>query len=179
MQLQGWQDSPVPPAPLAAVPVVTSGVDLRQGGIVDTGVATNLALDGPGSFVAQGPNGEIQIRGGSFTLDSTGKLVTKDGYPVLGEKGPIQIGANDWTVSENGEIRSNGAVVDKIRVDRAPADQNKPVRVVAASIEGSNVNTVEEMVSMITALRAYEANQKSIQSIDSTLDKVINQMNRA
>jgi flagellar basal body rod protein FlgG len=34
------------------------------------------------------------------------------------------------------------------------------------------------MVSMLAVLRYYEANQKSIQAIDQTLDKVINQMAR-
>jgi len=51
-----------------------------------------------------------------------------------------------------------------------------PGRIIQGSLEDSNVNVVEEMVSMITGLRAYEANQKAIQAIDQTLDKVINRM---
>ena len=38
----------------------------------------------------------------------------------------------------------------------------------------SNVNVVSEMVEMITISRAYESNQKIIQSIDETLDKAVN-----
>jgi flagellar basal-body rod protein FlgG len=45
-------------------------------------------------------------------------------------------------------------------------------------LETSNVNTVKEMVGMIANLRAYEANQKSIQSMDHTLDKLINEVGR-
>jgi flagellar basal-body rod protein FlgG len=34
------------------------------------------------------------------------------------------------------------------------------------------------MVNMITALRAFETNQKVIQAVDSTLDRVINEVGR-
>jgi|GEM_PF-2602770 len=44
--------------------------------------------------------------------------------------------------------------------------------------EGSNVNAVEEMVNIISALRAYESCQRAIQSLDQVLDKAINVMNR-
>ncbi len=41
-------------------------------------------------------------------------------------------------------------------------------------LEMSNVNVVEEMVSMITAQRAYELNSKSIQTADQMLESVNN-----
>ena len=44
--------------------------------------------------------------------------------------------------------------------------------------EMSNVNVINEMVQMITISRAYEANQKMIQTVDSTLDKVINEVGK-
>ncbi|MBQ3513302.1 MAG: flagellar hook-basal body protein [Lachnospiraceae bacterium] len=44
--------------------------------------------------------------------------------------------------------------------------------------EMSNVNVINEMVQMITISRSYEANQKMIQTIDSTLDKVINEVGK-
>lgn len=37
--------------------------------------------------------------------------------------------------------------------------------------EQSNVNVVSEMVNMIAITRAYEAGQKVIQTVDSTLEK--------
>ena len=45
-------------------------------------------------------------------------------------------------------------------------------------LETSNVNEVNEMVNMITIQRAYEAGQKVIQSVDSTLDKAVNQVGK-
>ncbi|MBQ4521917.1 MAG: flagellar hook-basal body protein [Lachnospiraceae bacterium] len=44
--------------------------------------------------------------------------------------------------------------------------------------EMSNVNVINEMVQMITISRSYEANQKMIHTIDSTLDKVINEVGK-
>ena len=41
-------------------------------------------------------------------------------------------------------------------------------------LEASNVNVVDEMVSMITIARAYEAGQKMIQTEDATLEKTVN-----
>ena len=45
-------------------------------------------------------------------------------------------------------------------------------------IEASNVQVVSEMVDMITITRAYEANQKIIQTIDTMLDKAVNQVGK-
>jgi flagellar basal-body rod protein FlgG len=41
-------------------------------------------------------------------------------------------------------------------------------------LEMSNVNVVEEMVSMITAQRAYETNSKAIQTADQMLQMANN-----
>ena len=45
-------------------------------------------------------------------------------------------------------------------------------------VEASNVNPVLEMVQMIEVNRAYEANQKTIQSEDAMLGKLINETSR-
>ena len=46
------------------------------------------------------------------------------------------------------------------------------------TLEASNVNVVDEMVSMIQIARAYEAGQKMIQTEDSTLEKTANTIGR-
>ena len=45
-------------------------------------------------------------------------------------------------------------------------------------IEMSNVNMVTEMVDLIAVTRAYETNQKMIQTVDRTLDKAVNEIGR-
>jgi len=42
----------------------------------------------------------------------------------------------------------------------------------------SNVNMVTEMVDMIAVTRAYETNQKMVQSIDQILEKAVNDIGR-
>jgi flagellar basal-body rod protein FlgG len=45
-------------------------------------------------------------------------------------------------------------------------------------LEASNVNVVQEMVEMIAALRAYQANQRAIRSEDEMLGKAVNEVGR-
>ena len=45
-------------------------------------------------------------------------------------------------------------------------------------IEASNVKVVDEMVTMITVARAYESNQKMIQTFDTMIEKAVNQVGR-
>ena len=44
------------------------------------------------------------------------------------------------------------------------------------SLEGSNVNTVEELVNMIEAQRAYEMNSKAISTVDQMLQYATNNL---
>ena len=44
--------------------------------------------------------------------------------------------------------------------------------------EQSNVNVVNEMVNMIAITRAYEANQKVVQSVDGTLELAVNSVGK-
>jgi flagellar basal-body rod protein FlgG len=47
---------------------------------------------------------------------------------------------------------------------------------VQGSLEGSNVNTVEELVNMIEAQRAYEMNSKAISTVDQMMQYTTNNM---
>lgn len=168
-----------PDTPGTIIPEITAKEDERTGHLTQTGVATDVALDGPGFFAVQGSQGQVLTRTGSFHVDQSGNLVTAQGFPVLGEKGPIQVNGADITIDSDGSVYSGGKLADRLSIQPDPANPSTtPTRIASGCLEGSNVNTVEEMVTMITALRAYEANQKSIQSLDQTLDKVINGMNK-
>jgi len=170
--------TPMPPHAPYALPTLVVQQDVRPGMVQDTGSPTNLAIDGTGSFVVQTPAGEQLTRCGDFGLDSTGQLITSDGNPVLGQNGPIPITSANWTVNRDGGVMVDGASVDRLRLESAPGVpiSDAQTQVFQGRLEASNVNAVQEMVSMLAVLRCYEANQKSIQAIDQTLDKVINQM---
>ncbi len=147
-------------------------------------------------------------RDGAFAVNTDGYLVTKDGDYVLNQNGAttgnpgqanyIKIDPNtDFKIDEFGNISQNDQVVGKIGVvdvadtnyiekfgenmyDLANGAQVTPstAKVVQGSLETSNVNVVSEMVDMITITRAYESNQKIIQTIDQTLQKAENQVGK-
>ena len=57
-------------------------------------------------------------------------------------------------------------------------EKEAEAQVLQGYIEQSNVNSVREMVNLITITRAYEAGQKMIQSSDSIMDSAVNSVGR-
>lgn len=86
----------------------------EQGSMQETENVFDLSLDGEGFFTVQTPRGVRFTRNGSFTLDKSGILVTKDGYPVLGENGAIQIKENNFVIDTAGRIFINRALQDDL-----------------------------------------------------------------
>ena len=65
---------------------------LTQGALSNTGVATDLALDGGGFFVVKGSQsgmvGQFYTRAGQFTMDKSGYLVNQGGLRVQARENP-------------------------------------------------------------------------------------------
>lgn len=178
--------------------------DYTQGNLENTGLNTDLAIDGDDGafFCVAVPDDnnvyhEYYTRDGSFKIDSQGRLVTKDGYVVMGTNGAIVLDGSDFTVSEKGEVIQNGETIDTLRIRKfenpdslrkygmnllTSANQSQDGTfegtIRQGFVENSNVDAVKEMVEMITVLRAYESNQKMIQYQDSTLEKAVNEVGR-
>jgi flagellar basal-body rod protein FlgG len=105
-----------------AAPIVGkmgTGVELNelytcfeQGSFKETSSDFDIALDGKGFFAVSTPWGERYTRNGSFQLGKEGYLETKEGYPVLGENGPIMVKANNFLVDKDGRIWINAAISD-------------------------------------------------------------------
>ncbi len=176
--------------------------NFEQGGLRPTGSPLDLALEGKGFFEVLTPQGLRWTRNGGLQVDSAGRLVTKDGYPILkdGQGDPaqrtIQLTSRNLTVSEKGEIFDGGNPVGKLAiVDFAVPDDLQKVgnsnytlkatagsapihteegRVHQGFMEASNVNVVEEMTDMISANRVFEATQKAIKGHDQMDEKLIN-----
>ncbi len=173
--------------------------DHSQGSFKTTGGTYDVALDGAGFFAIEflSKNGVETVRytrDGSFTVNNQGVLVTEDGDYVLGQKGHITIpeGA-EVVIDELGNIYADGELVDSFKltdfedynylkkygenlytaIDGAK-EKAAVCRVNQGYLEMSNINVVSEMVEMINISRAYESNQKVIQTIDSTLEKAVN-----
>jgi len=122
-------------------------------------------------------------------VDRNGALTTPTGHALMGATGPITVSSTRLSISAKGEIEDDGRTVDTIRVvdfprpyrllkegdglfapvgpAARPADASD-YRVVGGAIEGSNVDPVHAMVSMIELLRNYESAQRAIQSADES-----------
>lgn len=145
-------------------------------------------------------------RDGAFTVDSEGYLRTSDGDYVLNSDGALNSDPSDtnyvqidpnlkYAIAKDGTITQNNEEVDTIGVvdvedydyinkygenlydliDGGTIIESEAI-VQQGMLEASNVNVVDEMVSMITIARAYEAGQKMIQAEDATLEKTVNQV---
>lgn len=89
--------------------------DFEQGSLEQTDNPFDFALEDRGFFVVQTPDGERLTRNGSFHLGVEGLLVTKEGFPVLGENGPIQLKVNNFRVESDGTIYYNPLLQDDPR----------------------------------------------------------------
>jgi flagellar basal-body rod protein FlgG len=176
--------------------------DFSDGSLLQTNNPLNLALTGNGFFSVQTSKGVQYTRDGNFTLTSDGTIVTQQGYPVLGVNGKIQIPDADKltqgsiNISETGDVTVDNKLIAKLcitTVDDMSAlekegaslysAENTTVRVAdnvgtavavhQGFLEESNVNGLQEMISMIELNRNYEANQKIIQAQDSTLSQSV------
>src|SRR3984957_7114109 len=95
-----------------SMPKVTTSTSFKSGDLQYTGDDHNVAIEGKGFFQVQLPNGKIaSTRDGEFQVSSQGQLVTKEGYPVLGTNGQIQLDVHNGaslTISDTGDV-SQGA----------------------------------------------------------------------
>ncbi|ONI42682.1 flagellar basal-body rod protein FlgF [Candidatus Epulonipiscium fishelsonii] len=173
-----------------------------QASFVETGDKNNFAIQGEGFFQVQTPDGLRYTRDGNFSFNEAGSLVTKEGYAVMGEDGPIELGEEyldtniDIVVGRLGTIRLGLENVGKLALvnfeepqallkqgdnlyiseeEGIPADAT----IYQGYLEVSNVNAVEAMVDMITISRAYEMSQKMIQVHDQLLGKAVNEIGKA
>lgn len=171
-------------------------IDHSSGTIRESNDPYEMALQGEGYFVIATPAGERYTRNGQFRVDSTGNLVTADGYAVMGQNGEINLARANGNiqVSTDGTISSNGQIIDRFRVVTlngeiikegsslfrgTDAQEVELPTVIQGFVEESNTSALQEMVNMISAARAYETNAKMVQIHDSTLEKAVNEVGQA
>lgn len=177
--------------------------DYSQGSFRITDNTYDLALSGEGFFTIEftnkaGETSTMYTRAGSFTLTEDGYLVTKDGDYVLGTNGRIQLDTlKGSSISSDGTIYQDDQAVAQIRLtnfedynylEKYGETYYRPVegaefteanaKVNSGYLEMSNVQVVSEMVNLINITRAYESNQKIIQTYDGTLEIAANQLGK-
>src|SRR5580692_7480913 len=89
---------------------------LTAGNLTATGNPLDLGVSGPGFFVLQSPGGVVYTRNGNFHTTPAGQLVTAQGDAVVGEQGPITVPNGLVTVSADGTLSVDSAVVARLRV---------------------------------------------------------------
>lgn len=173
----------------------TLGVNFSQGPTINTGRDMDVAINGQGFIAVQGKDGtEAYTRAGDLRVSAEGFLETGAGHPVMGNGGPItlppyeklDIGA-DGTISivPLGQPKTDIAVIDRIKLakpDQAEleksedgllrlksgdiADADAEVKVMTGALEGSNVNAVSSLVTMIELSRQFEMNIKVLKAAE-------------
>ncbi|RKP48410.1 flagellar hook-basal body protein [Trinickia fusca] len=78
--------------------------DMRAGTLKSTGQPLDVALESEGFFEVATPNGTAYTRQGDFRLDAQGRLVTAQGYPVMGKGGEIRLSTSTPHIDSLGAI---------------------------------------------------------------------------
>ena len=170
--------------------------DMKSGTAVQTGNPLDITVDGDALIAVQANDGsEAYTRRGDLRLSESGLLTTGDGYPVLGEGGPITLPPADsiniakdggiWIVPQGGQVdqpqqvdtiklvNAKGSVIAKStdtlfrEVNGGALPQDPIASVTSGALEGSNVNATMALVQMIEASRAWE---HQIKMIDTAKD---------
>lgn len=184
----------------------TAGADLSAGAVQATDRDMDVAVQGKGWLAVQGADGsEAYTRNGSLLIGPNGLLQTRNGQTVMGDGGPLAVPpdaeitiAKDGTVSiiPMGQTPNTVAIVGRIKLVNppeaelvkggdglfrqasglpAPADAN--VVLAQKSLETSNVNVVDSLVSMIGLARQYDMQIKLLHSADANAQKAAQIMN--
>ncbi len=189
-----------PDSPSLSMATATARMtETRQGALAQTGGRFDLAIEGPGYFLIQTPEGERLTRAGAFTPNEAGDLVTPDGHPLLDAGGaPVFVpqGVGAIGIAADGTLSAEGQPVGQIglylpvdpltmvREDGVrfrSGDGVEPVlegRMVQGFLEQSNVDPVLEIARMIDVQRSYELGQKFLDREDQRIRGVIDTLGR-
>ncbi len=178
-------DSPANTDPTILPVVERQWTDFSQGSLVPTGAPLDVALNGPGFFVAQSAAGPVFTRDGSFRLSLQGELTTQNGDKIQAQDGnlilldstrPVEIGS-DGTVRQDGQDVAQIAVVNfpdpavlakrgnnYFRTDLStmtPAPAARP-EIRQGMVEAANSQPAESAVHLVNIMRQFEALQKAL-----------------
>jgi flagellar basal-body rod protein FlgF len=175
--------------------------DMQRGILRETGNRFDVAVDGPYWMRVQNDKGErFYTRNGQLQLAGDGRLTTRDGLTVLDASNqPIVLGAgeeapSDIAFSPNGTISNptNGQTWGPIALVQIPrqealvpvgkslyADPENQRTTQGAEglqqgfLEGSNVDSLQELVQMIAVERSFSASQKVLSGIGRLQENLI------
>lgn len=173
----------------------TVGSNFAPGAIQQTGRDLDVAVNGRGWIAVQTDDGtEAYTRAGSLQINANGLLQTRSGMNVLGDGGPIAIPpdtqitiSKDGTISavqpdtlaavnvvgriklvnpQDSELEKSTDGLFRLRNGGAAAPDNAVV-LESGSLEASNVNVADTLVTMISQARHFDLQVKLIQNVDN------------
>jgi flagellar basal-body rod protein FlgG len=178
---------------------------MLQGDVLPSDQVTDLAIAGEGFFEVALPDGSpAYTRDGSFRVDGAGRLTTAQGFllqPVI----VIPAGTRRLDIGRDGTVRAVLAdgeqALGKLQLtafanpaglsaasgnllvpseNSGPAEAGDPGAggrgiVIAGALEGSNVDTGQEMTELIVAQRSYQMNLNAFQTA-SEMDRLAREL---
>lgn len=176
--------------------LVNAEVDFTPGAFEHTGRTLDVAVHGEGFFTIDVDGQEMYTRNGAFQADQDGRIITSDGYPVVGENGQLVIpqGASPATLTfaKDGTARSGEDIIGQLKIVNFTNPQQleksgvtlfeapdgvQPEASEAFVQQGvrerSNVVPVSEMVELISINRSQDAAQKAMSAINDAVKKRI------
>lgn len=167
----------------------------QPGRLRSTDNGLDVAIQGPGFFEVKTPSGIRYTRTGLFHVSADHALVTEQGYPVMGTKGPLKLGpgtvriAPDGTVSVDDQPRGvlnivefpQGQPPEKVGDGLYRGTGARPAKsplLAIGHLEESNVNAIGEMVQVIEVMRSYESAQRLVQTFDRMTEAAIQDIGR-
>lgn len=182
------------------MPTPETKINFSQGAMTKTGSDLDFAIQGRGFFQVQLPNGDMgYTRNGSFHLNASNTLVTKEGYNVAAGGAPITFepGKEPISINSEGAIMQGDrpvailTVLDSRKAGNMqrigdglfiPVNKDEGMVEVPKStiengyIEASNFNQMKEMIDLITISRSYGAVQKVLTTLDDNTGKAISSL---
>lgn len=167
--------------------------NLTQGALKETGISTDIAIDGDGYFRVISSDGSYKYtRSGEFNFDLNGKLVDSYGnfldinYNNAVNGQDLNLSNGDLTINNKGEVFLNKQNIGSITLYMPQGDHdftsvgdslfvlNEGSEVYAVDnpkiyqgyVEMSNVSMQVEMTDLIMAQRAFQINSRGVQAID-------------
>ena len=182
-----------------SIPRYFEQTDYTQGDFSRTDDPLNVALIGPGFLKVKHPDGtERFTRDGGLNIGPNGTLMTHNGLSVLDAQGQ-EIGVGSKTqikITTQGELidtnsgdslgriglwsfkkahalmpRGGGLYAASKAAGAPTIDRKTQIR--QGGLERSNVNSVSELVSMITVQRHHGAVAKALRTVESVHDQLI------
>jgi flagellar basal-body rod protein FlgG len=177
----------------AGAKAVWSGRTFEQGALKNTGVMTDVGLEGEGFMKVKLPDGRDGLtRDGDLHIDANRRLTTNFGGVLPNITIPEGVGDDQLAIQSDGTVMAAGTNVGRIQLVNVRSPQNlesvgdnafvttpRSGNAVAApattavkqgTLEASNTDVSLAMTSMMEAQRTYQMTSKAIQAADQMME---------